>query len=71
MATLPLVPMGAKPLSVPPVTLMSPMAKSLLASLRVKVMVSVLPVANAPVPARETMTVGGVLSTGAGKPVVS
>ena len=70
MVASPLLPTGAKLLNSPPVTVMSWMAKSLLASLRVKVMVSVLPVAKVPVPTRVTMTVGGVVSAGGTAPWV-
>ena len=51
---------------VPPVTAMSAKLKSTLASLSTKLMVSVLPEASGALPARETMTLGAVLScTGA------
>ena len=62
MPPVPLVATGVKLLRVPPVTSMSDSSKVALGSLSVKVMVSVLPVARLPVPARATMTVGAVVS---------
>ena len=60
---VPLAATGAKLLRVPPVTSMSDRAKVVLASDRVKVMVSVLVLPlSAPVPLRATTMVGGVVS---------
>jgi predicted HAD superfamily phosphohydrolase len=56
------VPDPANPLSVPPVTVMSAAVKSVAASERVKVMVSVSPSASVPSPARVTVIVGAVVS---------
>ena len=61
---------GRKLVRVPPATSMSARLKLVLGSLRVKLMVSVLPMAKVPVPARATMTVGGVMSTGGVAPLV-
>ena len=54
--------------SVPPDTVMSPTAKSVAASDRVKVMVSVWPDLSVPEPVRVRDTVGAVVSIVAGKP---
>ena len=62
---LPLEATGVKPLRVPPITSTSSALKVLLASLRVKVRVSVLPVLSVSVPARATMMLGAVLSASA------
>ena len=62
MPAVPLLGRGVKLLSVPPVTTMSPGAKVVLASDKVKVMVSLL--LSVPVPLRAMAMVGGVVSAG-------